>query len=60
LKANAEQYSTAVDPVTGAKFVDKAIAPIYAYRGHAYVFASEESRALFAQDPQRSVRASVH
>src|SRR5712691_4378213 len=31
-KANAEQYSTAVDPATGAK-VDKAIAPIYASQG---------------------------
>ncbi len=34
-KANAEQYSTGMDSVTGAK-VDKALAPIYAYRGHAY------------------------
>ena len=58
-QANAEQYSTAVDPVTGTK-MDKAIAPIYAYRGHAYFFASEESLATFAQERQRYLRASVH
>src|SRR5712692_8921572 len=58
-KAGAEQYSTAVDPVTGTK-MDKAIAPIYAYRGHAYFFASEESLATFAQERQRYLRASVH
>jgi len=49
-KANVEQYSTAVDPATGAK-VDKAIAPIYASRRHASFFASEESLSTFAQDP---------
>jgi YHS domain-containing protein len=58
-KAGAEQYSTATDLVTGAK-VDKATAPIYAYRGHAYFFASEVSLATFAQDPQSYVNASVH
>jgi YHS domain-containing protein len=58
-KANAAQYSTAVDPVTKAK-VDKAMAPIYAYRGHAYFFASEESLSQFAQDPQRYVNAALH
>ena len=57
-KAGAEQYSTAVDPVTGAR-VDKATAPIYAYRGRAYFFASEESLSQFAQDPQRYVQAPV-
>ena len=57
-KAGAAQYSTAVDPVTGAK-VDKATALMYAYRGHAYFFASEESLARFAQDPQRHVTASA-
>lgn len=58
-KAGAEQYSTAVDPVTGVK-VDKATAPIYTHRGHAYFFASEESLSSFAQDPQRYVKASIH
>lgn len=58
-KAGAEQYSTAVDPVTRA-IVDKATAPIYAYRGHAYFFASEASLAQFAQNPQRYVTASAH
>jgi YHS domain-containing protein len=58
-KAGAEQYSTAVDPVTGAR-ADKATAPIYAYQGHAYFFASEESLAKFAQDPQRYAKASIH
>jgi YHS domain-containing protein len=58
-KAGAEQYSTAVDLVTGAK-VDKATAPIYAYQGHAYFFASEESLSQFAQEPQRYVNGAVH
>jgi YHS domain-containing protein len=58
-KAGADQYSTAVDPVTEAK-VDKATAPIYAYQGHAYFFASEESLAKFAQEPQRYVNAALH
>jgi len=58
-KGDAEQYSTAVDPVTGAK-VDKATAPIYAYQGRAYFFASEESLSKFTQDPQRYVKASIH
>jgi len=58
-KGNAAQYSTATDPVTGAK-VDKATAPIYAYRGRAYFFASEESLDTFAQDPQRYVKAAAH
>lgn len=57
-KAKVEQYSTAVDPVTQVK-VDKASAPIYAYQGHAYFFASEESLATFAQDPRRYVTAAV-
>ena len=57
-KAGAEQYSTAVDPVTGVR-VDKATAPIYAYQGRAYFFASEESLSQFAQDPQRYVQAPV-
>jgi len=56
--AKANQYSTAVDPVTKIK-VDKASAPIYAYRGHAYFFASEESLAAFAQDPRPYVNASA-
>lgn len=58
-KAGAEQYGTAMDPVTGAK-VDKATAPIYAYRERAYFFVSEESLSRFAQDPQRYVKAAVH
>lgn len=58
-KAGAEQYSTAMDPVTGAK-VDKATAPIYAYRGRAYFFSSEESLSQFAQDPQRYANATAH
>jgi YHS domain-containing protein len=58
-RANAEHYSTAVDPVTGAR-VNKATAPIYAYQGRAYFFASEESLSTFAQDPQRYVNAAVH
>lgn len=58
-KGNAARYSTATDPVTGAT-VDKAIAPIYAYHERAYFFASEESLATFAQDPQRYITTSVH
>lgn len=58
-KTAADKYSTAVDPVTGAQ-VDKANAPIYAYRGRAYFFASEESLTQFAQDPQRYVKAAIH
>ena len=58
-KAGAEQYSTAVDPVTGVR-VDKATAPIYAYQGHAYFFASEESLARFAQEPHRYLQTSAH
>ncbi len=58
-KAGVAQYSTAVDPVTGAR-VDKATAPIYAYRGHAYFFVSEETLARFAQEPQLYVTASPH
>lgn len=57
-RANAEHYSTAVDPVTGVR-VDKATAPIYAYQGHAYFFASERSLAKFAQDPQRYLQTSA-
>ena len=58
-KAGVAQYSTAVDPVTKVK-VDKATAPIYAYRGHAYFFVSEETLARFAQEPQRYVTAAAH
>jgi Cu+-exporting ATPase len=58
-KAGAERYSTAVDPVTGAK-VDKATAPIYAYQGRAYFFASEQSLSRFAHGPQRYVKTAVH
>jgi YHS domain-containing protein len=58
-KAGVAQYSTAVDPVTGAK-VDKATAPIYAYRGYVYFFASEEALVRFDQDPQRHVTALLH
>ncbi len=49
---NPEKYSKARDPVSG-DLVDKATAPLLAYKGQAYFFASEENRAAFARDPAR-------
>jgi YHS domain-containing protein len=51
-----ERYSKAHDPVSG-QVVDKATAPVLGYRGRAYFFASDESRAAFAKDPDRYLKA---
>jgi YHS domain-containing protein len=51
-----ERYSKAHDPVSG-RVVDKATAPVLGYRGRAYFFASDESRAAFAKDPDRYAKA---
>ena len=53
-KKEPERYSKARDPVSG-KTVDKAAAPILGYKENAYFFASEESQAAFAKDPERYV-----
>jgi len=47
-----EKYSKARDPVSG-ELVDKATAPVLAYKGQAYFFASENNRAEFSRDPAR-------
>jgi YHS domain-containing protein len=54
-----ERYSKAHDPVSG-QVVDKATAPVLGYRGRAYFFESEESRAAFAKDPDRYANAADH
>lgn len=54
-----ERYSKAHDPVNG-QAVDKATAPVLGYRGRAYFFASEESRAAFTKDPDRYANAGGH
>lgn len=54
-----ERYAKAHDPVSG-KVVDKATAPVLGYRGRAYFFGSEESRAGFTKDPDRYVNAVGH
>ena len=54
-----ERYSKAHDPVNG-QVVDKATAPVLGYRGLAYFFASEESRAAFEKDPDRYANAVHH
>ena len=54
-----ERYSKTHDPVTG-QLVDKATAPVLDYRGRAYFFASDESRAAFAKYPDRYPRAVDH
>jgi YHS domain-containing protein len=54
-----ERYAKAHDPVSG-QIVDKAAAPVLGYRGRAYFFGSEESRAAFRQDPDRYVDALDH
>ena len=51
-----ERYSKAHDPVNG-QVVDKATAPVLGYRGRAYFFASDESRAAFEKDPDRYANA---
>ena len=51
-----ERYSKAHDPVSG-QVVDKATAPVLGYRGQAYFFASDESRAAFEKDPNRYAKA---
>lgn len=56
MDAEPERYTRAHDPVSG-KTVDKATAPLLAYKEKAYYFATEESRAAFAKDPERYVRS---
>jgi YHS domain-containing protein len=53
--AQADRYSKATDPVTG-QTVDKAEARVYAYKGRAYFFASEENLSAFEKDPERYLR----
>jgi YHS domain-containing protein len=53
-----ERYSKTHDPVSG-KVVDKATAPVLGYRGRAYFFASDKSRAAFEKDPDRYANAKV-
>ncbi|MFI5398640.1 MAG: YHS domain-containing protein [Candidatus Binatia bacterium] len=54
-KKEPEKFSKAHDPVSG-QVVDKATAPVLGYKEQAYFFASDESRATFAKDPERYVR----
>jgi YHS domain-containing protein len=54
-RSNPERYSKARDPVSGAS-VDKATAPVVGYKDRAYFFESDNSRATFAQDPERYVQ----
>jgi YHS domain-containing protein len=54
-----ERYSKAHDPVSG-QLVDKASAPVLGYRGRAYFFASDESRAAFEKEPDRHANAGGH
>jgi YHS domain-containing protein len=56
-KKDPAHYSKAQDPVSG-KLVDKATAPILAYKDRAYFFASKKTEAAFAKDPERYVKAS--
>jgi YHS domain-containing protein len=56
-KKEPEKYSKAHDPVSG-QVVDKATAPVLGYKDKAYFFASDESRAAFAQDPERYARSA--
>jgi len=58
-KQEPARYSKAHDPVSG-QAVDKATAPILAYKSKAYFFASEESRAAFAKEPEHYVRSTSH
>ena len=51
-REGAATHSRAVDPVDG-KSVDKADAPAYAYRGHAYYFSSTADMTKFANDPAK-------
>ncbi len=52
------RYSHAIDPVDG-KSVDKADAPIYAYKGRAYFFSSPETLAAFAQNPEKYLASAA-
>lgn len=45
-----ERHRFALDPVTRT-MVDKASAPVLAYRAQAFYFATEESRAAFRRQP---------
>lgn len=54
-----ERYSRAQDPVSGQN-VDKATASVLGYRGRAYFFASQESQAAFAKDPDRYADTTDH
>jgi YHS domain-containing protein len=53
--SNAESLTHAIDPVTGQR-VDKAEALVYAFAGHGYYLAHEDSVRTFAADPARYVR----
>jgi YHS domain-containing protein len=56
-RSDAATHSHAIDPIDG-KAVDKADAPAYDYRGHAYFFSSAANMAKFAHDPKEYVKNS--
>jgi YHS domain-containing protein len=51
-QGDAAIHSHATDPIDG-KSVDKADAPAYGYKGHAYYFSSASNLAQFAKDPEK-------
>ena len=53
-QSDAATHSHATDPIDG-KSVDKADAPAYAYRAHAYFFSSTANMTKFASDPEKFV-----
>jgi YHS domain-containing protein len=50
-------HSHAIDPING-KSVDKADAPAYGYKGHAYFFNSTANMTTFADDPEKFVASA--
>jgi YHS domain-containing protein len=51
-QADPTHLKWATDPVNG-KQVDKASAPIYSVKGHAYFLSSNRSLKKFAKDPDK-------
>jgi YHS domain-containing protein len=56
-RRDAAIYSHAADPIDG-KSVDKADAPAYGYKGHAYFFSSTANMSAFADDPEKFVASA--
>jgi YHS domain-containing protein len=56
-RESPDTYAHSTDPVSG-KRVDKASAPIYAYRGKAFFFENQGSLEQFAKAPERYVSQS--